>query len=62
MEVAKILFELLQENEPAKWPVNDLPTATATGMSATQPTGMTLVIPYCEDTPPQIDNTIEQTP
>ena len=52
MEVAKILFELLQENEPAKWLANDLPTATATGMSATQPTSMTLVIPYCEDMPP----------
>ena len=30
MEVAKILFELLQENKPAKWPVNDLPTTTGT--------------------------------
>ena len=39
MEVAKILFELLQENEPAKWPANDLPTAT--GTSAMQPTGQT---------------------
>jgi outer membrane biosynthesis protein TonB len=60
IEVAKILLELLQENEPAKWPANDLPTATATGTSATQPTGTTLFVPYYKDTPPQIDNIVEQ--
>ena len=43
MEVAKILFKLLQENEPAKWPANDLPTAT--GTSAIQPTGTSAIQP-----------------
>ena len=52
IEVTKILFKLLQENKPAKQLANDLPTATATGTSAIQPTGITLVIPYREDTPP----------
>ena len=43
MEVAKILFKLLQENEPAKWPANNLPTAT--GTSAIQPTGTSAIQP-----------------
>ena len=54
----KILFKLLQENEPTKWPANNLPTTT--GTSTMQPTGTTLFIPHCEDTPSQI-NVIEQT-
>ena len=49
-EVAKILLEFLQENEPAKWPANDLPTTT--GTPAIQPTSTTLFIPYYKDTPP----------
>ena len=43
IEVVKILFELLQENEPAKQPANDLPTATAIKISATQPTGTSAI-------------------
>ena len=60
MEVTKILFKLLQENKPAKWPANNLPTATATRTSATQPPSTTLFIPYYKDTPPQINNIVEQ--
>ena len=58
MEVAKILLELLQENEPAKWPANDSPTAT--GTPAILPTNTTLFVPYYKDTLPQIDNIVEQ--
>ena len=41
MEIVKILFELLQENEPAKQLANDL--LTATGTSAIQFTGTSAI-------------------
>jgi hypothetical protein len=54
IEVAKILFKLLQENEPAKWPANDLPqaiTPATTAPAAATPTITTPAIQSTSTTP-----------